>query len=618
MEHNNEKILIEIAAYRDPQLLYTVHSALIQADNPERVSFSICYQSDNLEDLEELQKIKNCRIKYLKESEARGSCYARYLCQQMIEDEDYIYQIDSHMRFIKHWDTKMIELLLSINDKKASISFYPPNCTKDMMKLPLNDPIFDKPTSGGTMYIIGFVENESHFTSSNCIPDVIDENTEVIFKQNPLISAGNFFSFADIHREVIHDPNMYFYGDELPMALRYYTYGWNNYCCNYSYIYHEYDRLDRKWPSRPPGYHCEDQRFNELLDLDHKKYDMGKYGLGRVRTIKDFEDYVGLDFSKRIVYMSAERGIFDDPKLKKQISYVKDRRYKEEQIINKKENVTVIILDPDGEYEKCLKSSLEKATYKENISFLIATTNTNQVSTEELNKNHIKQIIHIKDNFSYCKELSKLTEFLDDCYVAIVDSAVVFLSGWDKYNCTEIKKCGSNVAFTDWVWYNSNTGNDTPPYFNLAKTFDRFECGKPILKYDEENKFSERKTPYKNPWISDGFLFCHSRVLKKVKVDPNLSYDEHNYMYSVRLWTNGIDLYYPITSFFYRTKDQSYLNSGENNYGVINALVGYNTFESKKIKPGYKYKPGKERPLWRWYEEIGFDYTKDKAYEIYK
>ena len=35
------KILVEIASYKDPELLNTINSALVQADNPNRVYFSI-------------------------------------------------------------------------------------------------------------------------------------------------------------------------------------------------------------------------------------------------------------------------------------------------------------------------------------------------------------------------------------------------------------------------------------------------------------------------------------------------------------------------------------------------------------------------------------------------
>ena len=128
----NEKILIEIAAYCDDELLNTVKSALIQAKYPHRIHFAICYQSDDLKDYYELKKIKNCKIIYLKKNESKGSVYARYLCQNLITDEKYVYQIDAHMRFVKDWDIKIIQQLLSLNDNKAILSGYPPALTEEM------------------------------------------------------------------------------------------------------------------------------------------------------------------------------------------------------------------------------------------------------------------------------------------------------------------------------------------------------------------------------------------------------------------------------------------------------------------------------------------------------
>ena len=295
MDNKKAKILVEIAAYNDPEVLNTVKSAIIQADNPDRVFFSICYQSDNIKDYANLKSIGNCRLKYLKGSEARGSCFARYLCQQMIDDEDYIFQVDSHMRFIKHWDTKMIEELLSLNDNKASISFYPPNCTEEMMNLPLDDEIFDKPTSGGIMYTEGFREDDSLFICNNVYP--IEENDKRAPARNPFISAGNFFSFSKIHKDIIHDPYMYFYGDEMPMAIRYYTNGWNNYSNNKSYVYHQYERKNQEFPPVNNAMADEMIRYKRLLNIENENYDLGLFGLGKERSLKEYEMFAGIDFS---------------------------------------------------------------------------------------------------------------------------------------------------------------------------------------------------------------------------------------------------------------------------------------------------------------------------------
>lgn len=617
MNNENEKIVIEIAAYRDPEVINTVNSAIIQADNPDRLSFAICLQSDDLSLLDKLKKIKNCRIIYLKEEEARGSCYARYLCQSLIEDEKYIYQVDSHMRFVKHWDTKMIEQLLSLNDPKACISFYPPDCSREMMLLPFNDPVFDKPCDGGSMYTTGFGPNGSHFLSCNCNPNDVDLKGKPVLKKDPFISAGNFFSFADIHRQILHDPNMYFYGDELAMGLRYYTHGWNNYYSSHSYIYHKYNRVDIKWPKRPDNYSSEDKRFDELLNLDGKNVDMGEFSLGKERTVEEFEEFAGVNFRERTVSMGSEMGIFDDPKLKKQISLIKDRIYHREKYQAQIEDIDVIVIDLLGDYKDCIKNCLDKATYKDNIHFLVATTKKDKLTKEKQNELHIKKLISMKKNFSYCEALSKLVKDLGDSYAVIVDVGVKFLSGWDKYNLAEIKKCGENAALTSWVWRKTDSNSEfQDSYYNVLKVLEGFEYYLPVFKYDESIDFGTLKSPYKTPWISDGLLFCHSKLLKEIEVDPKLGYSEHQYIYSLRIWTNGIDLYYPTTSFFYRVLDQEYLDVVEPNYGIITALVGYNTYASRKIKAGYKYDIGNKRPLWGWYKEIGYDYNTDPAYEI--
>ncbi len=292
------KILVEIATYHDPDLLNTVNSAIKQADHPERVFFSICYQGDDTNDYEALEKIQGCKLKHLKEPEIKGLCYARSLCQQMIEDEDFIYQIDSHMRFVKHWDTKMIEQLLSFNDPKAMISYYPFDFTDIMESLPVEDEIFDLPTVPTINFAKEFY-NDSYFVKLDSNYAREDQKNRL---GSPLIAGGNFFSFANIQKEVLYDPKMCWLGDELPMAIRYFTNGWNNYCPEQSYVYHHYCRKNRAvHGSYAEGKEREEQRFKRLLNLDCQNHDFGKYGLGKKRTLAQFESCTGIDFFAKTV-----------------------------------------------------------------------------------------------------------------------------------------------------------------------------------------------------------------------------------------------------------------------------------------------------------------------------
>ena len=313
---DKETILIEIASYCDEELLNTVNSAIIQAEYPDRVHFAICYQGDDLNDYYELQKIKNCKIIHLKKSEAKGSVYARYLCQSLIDDENYIYQIDAHMRFVKHWDTKIINQLLSLNDKKAVLSGYPPAITDEMLNVPLNDKIFDKPGYGTVMYAKEFrtTPSDSYFIA--CASKLIKKDSSLAYKKNAFIAAGNFFTFSKAHKEVKYDIGMYFYGDELPMSIRLYTYGWNFYNPSESYVYHLYKKKKTEYPGlKKDTMNNENKRFQTLLGLIKDEIIPPEFGLGTVRSVKDYEKAFGIDFKNKIISDLAKSGNFENVKI---------------------------------------------------------------------------------------------------------------------------------------------------------------------------------------------------------------------------------------------------------------------------------------------------------------
>ena len=311
----NEKILIEIAAYCDDELLNTVKSALIQAKYPHRIHFAICYQSDDLKDYYELKKIKNCKIIYLKKNESKGSVYARYLCQNLITDEKYVYQIDAHMRFVKDWDIKIIQQLLSLNDNKAILSGYPPALTEEMLKLPLNDKIFDNPGSGVVMYAKNFRTDFKDSCFIACASKLINKNNPLAYKKNAFIAAGNFFTFSLAHKIVKPDINMYFYGDELPMSIRLYTHGFNVYNPGESFIYHLYKKKFTELPGlKKDTLKNENQRFQNLLGLITTENIPSEFNLGKIRSLKDYQNTFGIDFKNKTLTDLAKTGNFENIK----------------------------------------------------------------------------------------------------------------------------------------------------------------------------------------------------------------------------------------------------------------------------------------------------------------
>ena len=609
--NNEDKILIEIASYCDSELLNTVNSALIQADFPNRIYFAICYQSDNLEDYDKLKKIENCKVTYMSEKEAKGSVYARYLCQQMIEDEKYIYQIDAHMRFVKHWDTKIISQLESLNDNKAILSTYPPSCTEEMMQLPLDDKVYDTPADGGVMYTNGFRDSSSYFLQCRSIP--IKNNDVRAYKRNAFVAAGNFFTYSEAHKEVFYDKEMYFYGDELPMAIRLFTYGWNVYNPGESYVYHQYERKSQKFPPVTDAMKNENIRFMNLLNLNDG-IDIGNFGLGTVRTLNEYEEFSGIDFRNKIVYMKAENGCFESSQLDKKISYCQQKKIEQYNLITKKETIDVLVIDLFNEYKECVISCLSKSYDSNYINFIIATNDN--IDADFCKQYNIKKCIPFPKNVNYTKLLSELTQFISNDYVMIIDSSYRFIFEWDKYLCENIKMCGEYSALTSWIWCSEKEllENDLHQYTNVVKDFSHFNNYLPVLKYNQKINISRRKSPYQTAFISDGFLFCKSDVIKKVPIDPNLTYEEHQFIYSARLWTNGINLYYPLISYMIKTKNSILLNDGVKNLQILCSIMGINNYFYEPLNQYYEYDHGNVRPLWSWYDfaQINYDASANK------
>ena len=615
--HNDDKILVEIAAYCDPDLLTTVKSALIQADNPDRIHFSICYQSDNMEDYKELQKIKNCKIKHLKKSEAKGPCYARYLCQQMIDDEEYVFQIDAHMRFTKHWDNKMIEQLLSIKDKKAMISFYPPSLSKELESLPIDDKAFDTPSSNKPIVNEGkfFCGDTSYFIAFQ--PFTHDKKEGQIPVKGAFIAAGNFFSFAEIHKTILHDPEMYYSGDELPMSIRYYTHGWNNYCPNQCYVYHKYLRKERIVPKNTAKISKrETEKFAQLIGLDTKQHNLGEYGLGKERTLKQFEEFAGIDFSKKLLSISAQTGQFENDTLRKKVSFPQRQESNKQIYLSKKQRIEVIVIDPFRKYEECIKNCL-KGVENSRVQFIIGTTSNYDIDKKTLKKNHIKYIAHFDKSSHYSQMFAELSKHLGNCFAVVIDSGIRFMPEWDKGLLSSIVSCGQNSGLTNWTYrILNNKKAKIIPYLNAQKEFIGFNNYLPVLKQKNSEDFQNIKHPLRTPFISDGFLFCHSSILKSIKPDPDLSYREQQYIYSARLWTSGIDLYYPKTSLFYRTEDDKELETNITNYNVLCGLMGIENHYSIQLRDDYQFKLGDKRPLWGWYDYINYDYTENPDIRI--
>jgi len=297
------KIFIQVASYRDPQLLPTIKSAIENAKKPNNLVFGIARQfkeDDGFDNLDEYSKDKRFKILNIPYNESKGACWARNQIQQLYKGEKYTLQIDSHMRFAPNWDEEMIKMVKSLQKKgyKKPLltgyvsSFDPENDPESRVKEPWR-MVFDR-----------FIPEGAVFFLPETIPNYQDLTEPIPAR---FYSAHFCFTLGEFAKEVQHDPEFYFHGEEISISARAYTHGYDLFHPHKTLIWHEYTRKGRtkqwdddgKWVEK--NNHCH-KKNRSLFGMDgENEMEHGIYGFGNTRSLRDYEKYSGLLFSKRAV-----------------------------------------------------------------------------------------------------------------------------------------------------------------------------------------------------------------------------------------------------------------------------------------------------------------------------
>lgn len=297
-----ESIFISIASYRDNELDRTIRDCMVKAAHPERLVFGIHWQHDNHEFFEQVYDPR-CRVIETDYRKSRGACWARHEAQKLYAGEDFVLQIDSHMRFVPHWDTICVDGLRQLQqrgNRRVVIS--------NLM------PSYD-PDDDANLPRVYFTYRLGRFNQDGALAlkaSVVEGPPPARFSPGFSISAAFIFGIGDLYREVLIDPDLYFEGEEISYAVRAYTHGYDLYHCHQPIVYHYYTRKrDRKhwddhgdWGGRSATAKA---RMRSLLMGTKEVADLGRYGLGSARSLEDYERYAGVDFKARTV-MEPDHG----------------------------------------------------------------------------------------------------------------------------------------------------------------------------------------------------------------------------------------------------------------------------------------------------------------------
>lgn len=293
-----KKIFIAIASYRDPECQWTVQHLFQMAQHPERLAVGVCWQHDPEQDQAFFAVAspfpERTKFQHVHYKDSRGACWAKAQALAMRTDEDYVLLIDSHMRFAQGWDQAMIDLLDSTQDERAFLSTYPAGYEppdKLRFSTPRLAPVkfFDKVMSMNSVLL----------EMPKAMPSY-------------LVAGGYLFGHSAMFDEVEYDPYIYFIGEEITHAARLFTHGWNGYTPHQCLIHHYYTRKDssKHWQDQPESWGkintASYKRVRHILGIERTAdsdalQEVKHYGLGRQRTLDEFQARIGVNFHGQVI-----------------------------------------------------------------------------------------------------------------------------------------------------------------------------------------------------------------------------------------------------------------------------------------------------------------------------
>ena len=300
----NRKIFIQIASYRDPQLIHTIRDCDMKSSDPTKLVYSIALQHSQEDEWDQLFEFKGdprFKVVDIDYKDSKGACWARNQLQQNYDGEEYTLQIDSHHRFVQDWDLELIGMYNQLKEKGHEkplltgyvSSFDPENDPAGRIQTPWKMNFDRFIPEGAVFFLPASIDNYKQLTEP--IPA-------------RFYSAHFAFTTGDFVKEVPHDPEYYFHGEEISIAVRAYTWGYDLFHPHKTVIWHEYTRKgrtkqwddDKSWGGKNANSHKRNRKLFEM-DGEVKDIDFGIYDFGKVRSLLDYEKYSGLSFKRRAV-----------------------------------------------------------------------------------------------------------------------------------------------------------------------------------------------------------------------------------------------------------------------------------------------------------------------------
>jgi hypothetical protein len=296
------RIFVHIPSYRDRECQWTVRDLFLKARHPERVFAGICWQTAPGLDADCFQvegRPGHVRTVHYDIGQAQGLGWARQEAQNLWKGEEYSLQIDSHMRFVPDWDETMLDMLAECRSESAVLTVYPPGYVPP-------DELAEKERVA-LQYIKGFRPDGLLEFGAHILREGDATNGPM---PTAAVAGGFIFGPSRILQDVPSDPEMYFSAEETNLAVRLWTAGFDLFSPSRTLLYHYYERKDsiRPWNDSRNWSDREKRTLRRMRALcvpsqspPAEVEKLGRYGLGSRRSLAEYEDFSGVNFSGRTI-----------------------------------------------------------------------------------------------------------------------------------------------------------------------------------------------------------------------------------------------------------------------------------------------------------------------------
>jgi len=303
-------IFVHMTAYRGFDTVHTVRDCIEKAKDREGLHFGLCLQQDDEVPSELVhERITLERVPLL---ESRGHGWARSRAQSMYGGQDFSLQIDSGCRFAEGWDELLIQALSITGSEKPIITNPPNNFNSQSGDLEHKDVAYKMQTF--------------QFISETPASWPVPLKGVVSIQRARLVSDQFIFAQGRHCGECPHDPVLYYSELESAVALRSFTHGYDLFHHFKPMVFRNYAHRQMNWSDDPEWWlkdKASKDRFAALVSGS-----LPDFGLGGVRSARDFELYSGIDLKGKRLQRDAGNGAeppckFEDD-AKWEAGYMKD------------------------------------------------------------------------------------------------------------------------------------------------------------------------------------------------------------------------------------------------------------------------------------------------------